>query len=72
MNTKSLAGRTDDSGDQPGLLAYYRFDEPGGDTIFDSSPNGRDGTLGADASSGTDDPMRIDSGAPVPSRTAAR
>jgi hypothetical protein len=53
-------------GDEPGLLAYYRFDEPGEQTIVDSSPNGRNGTLGADASVASDDPTRIEPGAPVP------
>jgi hypothetical protein len=55
------------SGAEPGLLAYYKFDEADGDqTIVDSSPNGRDGTLGADATVAADDPTRIEPGAPLP------
>jgi hypothetical protein len=54
------------SGQEPGLVAYYQFDEPSGQTIVDGSPNGRDGTLGADASAAADDPARIEPGAPVP------
>jgi hypothetical protein len=29
----------------PGVAAYWAFDEAGGDTVFDSGPNGYDGTL---------------------------
>jgi hypothetical protein len=54
------------TGGEPGLLAYYRFDEPEQQTIVDSSPNGRDGTLGADPAVASDDPTRSEPGAPVP------
>ncbi|MDB6065707.1 MAG: hypothetical protein JWR26_1915 [Pedosphaera sp.] len=33
------------SGNEPGLLAYYRFDEGSGNSTVDSSPNGLTGTL---------------------------
>ena len=59
------------TGSEPGLLAYHRFDEPDGQTIVNSSPNGHDGTLGADASVASDDPTCIDSGAPVPEPSGA-
>ncbi|TDC59715.1 hypothetical protein E1258_17000 [Micromonospora sp. KC207] len=32
-------------GDEPGLLAYYRFDEGDGTKLHDQTGNGRDGTL---------------------------
>jgi hypothetical protein len=54
------------TGNEPGLLAYYRFDEPDVQTVVDGSPNGRDGTLGAGAAVAADDPTRIEPGAPVP------
>jgi hypothetical protein len=50
---------------QVGLVGYYKFDEPSGDVILDSSGRGNDGVLGAALGAGTDDPTREVSGAPV-------
>lgn len=50
------------SGDEPGLVGYYKFDEGGGDVIVDSSLFGNNGFLGASAGLGPDDPTRIPSG----------
>lgn len=33
------------SGNESGLVAYYRFDEKDGTTLYDSSPNAKNGTL---------------------------
>lgn len=33
------------TGYEPGLVAYYRFDEGGGITVYDASPNHNNGTL---------------------------
>src|SRR5262249_58908426 len=35
------------SGSEPGLAAYYRFNEGSGDTAFDTTPNHNDAALGA-------------------------
>ena len=32
-------------GNEPGLIGYWNFDETSGNTVFDKSPNGFDGTL---------------------------
>jgi hypothetical protein len=53
------------SGMEPGLVAYYRFDEGSGQTLIDSSGNGNDGYLGSSATPFPDDPARIVSGAPL-------
>ena len=39
-----------------GLVGYWEFDEGTGQTAYDASDNGNDGTLGADANAGSDDP----------------
>ena len=43
-------------GNEPGLAAYYRFDEASGTTAQDSTPNHRDGVL---ASAGGSVPVRV-------------
>jgi hypothetical protein len=53
------------AGNEAGLVGYYKFDEPSGDDILDSSTRGNHGVLGAMLGAGTDDPTRIMSGAPV-------
>lgn len=52
-------------GNEPSLLAYWRFDEAGGQIAIDSSPFGNHGTLGTNASPEGDesDPLWIESGA---------
>lgn len=40
----------------PGPIAYWKFDEGQGQTVQDSTSNNNDGTLGANSSSGSDDP----------------
>jgi len=52
-------------GDEPGLVAYYQFDEGAGQAIVDSSAAGNDGSLGATGDPGSDDPARVVSGAPL-------
>ena len=50
----------------PGLVGYWRFDEDTGEqTIFDLSGEGNHGTLGADSTTGNDDPIRVSSTAPL-------
>ena len=50
----------------PNLAGYWKFDEDTADqTIVDSSTQGNDGTLGSNSSSGSDDPTRVSSTAPV-------
>jgi hypothetical protein len=53
------------SGSEDGLIAYYRLDEPSGQTILDVTSNGFDGVLGETDAVGGDDPTRITSGAPL-------
>lgn len=45
-------------GDEPGLMAYYDFDECAGQAVFDRSPNARHAALGGSLSRGDDDPQR--------------
>ena len=52
------------SGAESGLVVYWPFDEASGQTVTDFSPNHNDGTLGADANAGADDPTRVVSAAP--------
>ena len=54
----------------PGLAARWSFNEGTGQTVADSSGNGLDGTLGADASVASDDPSWATPGAPVKSAVA--
>ncbi len=55
-----------DAGTMDNLVAYYDFDEEGGQFISDHSPNNNAGTLGANSESETADPERISSTAPIP------
>jgi hypothetical protein len=49
-----------------GLVAYWKFDEAADEqTVFDASPFGNHGTLGADAQPGPDAPTRVVSTAPL-------
>lgn len=45
-------------GDEPGLAAYYNFDECGAQVVLDRTSGARHGSLGASLSRGGDDPMR--------------
>ncbi|MCP3915366.1 MAG: LamG domain-containing protein [bacterium] len=47
------------NGNEAGLVGYYKFDEPGGNVILDSSTAGNNGFLGAAAGPAPDDPTRI-------------
>lgn len=50
----------------PGLVAYWNFDEPlASQLVLDASPQGNQGTLGASAATGVDDPQRVPSTAPI-------
>jgi len=53
------------AGDEPGLIAYYRFDTGTGQDVFDSSPNGLNGTLGANSDAASDDPTWLSENAPI-------
>lgn len=51
--------------DSPGLVGYWTFNE-GGQVVTDTSaPGNHSGSLGADTNVNTDDPVRIESTAPV-------
>lgn len=58
--------------DHPDLVGWWRFDEPDGQRVLDSSPNGLDGTLGEDENPGPDDPVRVPSDAPLSCITAEK
>jgi hypothetical protein len=50
----------------PGLVSYWSFDESLSDqNVVDLSPSGNNGTLGANASVGGDDPTRVASTTPI-------
>jgi hypothetical protein len=53
------------TGGEPGLVAYWRFDEGAGQTAADSSPLGNHGQLGASALAEASDPTWMVSGAPL-------
>jgi hypothetical protein len=56
------------NGVEPGLVGYWRFDEGSGQTVFNSAVatgSALDGTLGANALPGTDDPTWLPSSAPL-------
>jgi hypothetical protein len=42
-----------------GLVGYWNFEEGGGQTVYDRSGNGNNGTLGASSAVGTDDPTFV-------------
>ena len=50
---------------EPGLLAYWRFEETPGQVVSDLTSNDFDGTLGTDAAVAADDPTFVAPGAPV-------
>jgi hypothetical protein len=50
---------------EPGLLAYWRFEETPSQVVSDLTSNDNDGTLGADAAVAADDPTFVAPGAPV-------
>ncbi|MBL8887448.1 MAG: LamG domain-containing protein [Phycisphaerales bacterium] len=52
------------SGSEPGLLAYYDFDEVSGQIVPDRSVNHRDAFLGYGSSADSGDPVRVDSTVP--------
>lgn len=54
------------TGNEPGLVGYYQFDEAAGQDILDSSTAGNNGTLGEDGTVAADDPTRITTGFPFP------
>ncbi|MEM7516625.1 MAG: LamG domain-containing protein, partial [Planctomycetota bacterium] len=56
------------TGQEPGLLGYYQFEEAGGQTIIDSSGGTNNGFLGQTTSIEFTDPTRIASGAPIRSK----
>jgi len=60
-----LLGTESASGPQPvssGLVALYLMNEGAGQTLADSSPAGRDATLGSSAGADTNDPQWVASG----------
>lgn len=50
------------TGLEPGLTSYWRFDEAGGDTVFDQTNNGADGTLNGGAWATSDAPIGENAG----------
>ena len=44
------------TGSEPGLVAYYDYNAGTGQTVFDGTANGNDGTLGSTTGTDTDDP----------------
>lgn len=42
-----------------GLVGYWDMEEGGGQTVYDKSGSGNDGTLGASSAAGTDDPVFV-------------
>lgn len=53
------------SGSEPGLLAYYDFDEASGQIVADRSVNHRDAFLGYGPSADSGDPVRLESTVPA-------
>src|SRR6185369_9914552 len=47
------------SGSEPGLVAYWRFDEGAGQVLHDSSTNGHDALLGSSAQADGADPTWV-------------
>lgn len=50
------------TGLEPGLTAYWRFDEAGGNTVYDQTGNGADGTLNGGAWVSSDAPIGENAG----------
>jgi len=53
------------TGNEAGLVGYYKFEEGSGQDVLDSSSKGNHGYLGASTAAGSDDPTRIGSVVPV-------
>ena len=53
------------SGDETGLVAYYRFNEGSGQNVFDSTASGNNGILGTTTGPDASDPIWVVSGPPV-------
>lgn len=53
------------AGSEPGLLAYYRFEEGSGQLTADLGPNNHPARLGASVAAEADDPQWVAEGAPV-------
>ena len=53
------------TGTESGLVGYWKFDEADGQAILDSSPSGLNGVLGSKSAVQSNDPLRIDMGAPI-------
>jgi len=53
------------SGNEPGLLAYYDFDEASGQIVADRSVNRRDAFLGFTSLADSGDPVRLESTVPI-------
>ncbi|MHC4605017.1 MAG: hypothetical protein ACYS6W_17005, partial [Planctomycetota bacterium] len=53
------------SGDEPGLVGYWDFDEGMGQIVYDLSGNGNDGQLGVTPDVDSSDPAWVDSDAPI-------
>ncbi|MCY2959150.1 MAG: LamG domain-containing protein [Planctomycetota bacterium] len=58
-------------GTEPGLVAYWRFDEGSGQIAHDSSPFGHDGELGLTAGEDASDPTWVVSDAPIGAATGS-
>jgi hypothetical protein len=52
------------TGTETGLVAYWKFNEGSGQVAFDSTSNGRNGTLGSTADADFNDPLWTAGGAP--------
>ncbi len=53
------------SGDEPGLIAYWNFDEGAGQQILDLTGNGSNGYLGINLEMDENDPVWVESDAPI-------
>ncbi len=53
------------TGGEPNLIAYWDFDEGGGQIVYDLSGNGNDGQLGVTPDVDNSDPAWVDSDAPI-------
>jgi len=59
------------TGNEPGLVGYWNFDENGGQVIRDSSPNHLDGRRGSTDGDDANDPVWVVSDVPVMSKGVA-
>jgi len=53
------------TGNEPGLVGYWRFNDSSGQTVADSGPNANHGTLGETSAPGSDEPSRTEQAAPI-------